>query len=100
MIMLDGLVLDCRGHHPSCPKHGKGTSPTVNETGGHVDLFCDCHSFKEPLVLTNGTDIAWPAGWEDEQAIAWREASGLSPPENPEAVNEDNGWMQQSLPRT
>jgi hypothetical protein len=30
--------------------------------------------------LINGTDVAWPAGWSQEQADAWRKEKGLVPP--------------------
>ena len=48
--------------------------------GGYVDLFCSCHRYTEPKILSNGTDIAWPAGWTSEQAVEWRAAKGLVEP--------------------
>jgi len=30
--------------------------------------------------LMNGTDIAWPAGWGQDQADTWRKDHGLEPP--------------------
>lgn len=78
--MLEELVIDGRGHHPGCPMHGKDETSTADERSTHVDLFCDCHAFNEPLILSNGTDIAWPAGWSDADAEAWRTANGLERP--------------------
>jgi hypothetical protein len=75
--MLEKLLLDVRGHHPGCPKHGKDEPLPAEEQGSNIDLFCDCYDFKEPLLLTNGTGIAWPAGWTQEEADAWRLANGL-----------------------
>ena len=74
--MLAHLVLDDQGHHPGCPMHGKEPQ-TAYENSSHVDLFCDCHAFQEPLILSNGTDIAWPAGWTQAEAEAWREKNNL-----------------------
>jgi hypothetical protein len=45
----------------------------------HVDVFCDCHRYTEPKILPNGTDVAWPAGWDEEQASEWRDRNGLLP---------------------
>lgn len=63
---------------PGCSDFEK--PPLADETSGHVDLFCDCHSWAEPKVLANGTDIAWPAGWGEKQAEDWRQRHGLSRP--------------------
>jgi hypothetical protein len=70
---------DYRGHILECPWHGKDI-PRADESSTHVDLFCDCHKFKEPKILANGTDIAWPAGWTPEQALVWRDKNGLAAP--------------------
>ena len=47
---------------------------------GYVDLYCSCHRYTEPKILSNGIDIAWPAGWTPEQALQWRAAKGLIQP--------------------
>jgi hypothetical protein len=44
-----------------------------------LDIFCECHRYTEPKILGNGTDVAWPAGWDQSQADAWRQAQGLTP---------------------
>lgn len=75
--MLEVLKMDAR-EHPGCPKHGKDHGPTADENSTHIDLFCDCHDFKEQLILSNGTDIAWPAGWNESEADAWRLANDLA----------------------
>ena len=41
-----------------------------------IDVFCPCHRYTE----LNGSDIAWPAGWSQEQAYTWRKENGLVPP--------------------
>ena len=78
--MLEGLLLDARGHHPGCPQHGKSEPPVADQTDSHLDLFCDCHDFAQPMILKNETDIAWPAGWDADQAAAWRAANDLARP--------------------
>jgi hypothetical protein len=80
MMMLHAAVrgYDARGHHPECSKHGKDEPPTADETTGHVDLFCDCHRFERPMILKNGTDIAWPAGWTEREAEEWRQKNNLA----------------------
>ena len=78
--MLEAPSIDARGDHPGCPKHGKNEPPTAHENSTYVDLFCDCHAFKEPLILSNGTDIAWPGGWTGREADSWRTANGLERP--------------------
>jgi hypothetical protein len=70
--MLEALATDAQGHHPACPKYGKEEPPMGDENSTHLDLFCECHGFEEPLVLANGTDVAWPAGWGEMEAAAWR----------------------------
>ena len=84
--MLEGLLIDSRGHHPGCPKHGKDEPPTADETTGYVDLFCDCHAFDTPMILKNGTDVAWPSGWEEDHAATWRKENGLARPGNPDSA--------------
>jgi hypothetical protein len=46
----------------------------------YLDIFCVCHRYTEPKILANGTDIAWPAGWTQKQAEAWRAAHDLRAP--------------------
>ena len=46
----------------------------------YVDIFCDCHRYTTPKILSNGTGIAWPAGWQEAQALEWRRAHGLQLP--------------------
>ena len=70
---------DYRGHILGCMLYRKGI-PRADEKSTHVDLFCDCHRFKEPKILANGTDVAWPAGWTPEQALVWRDKNGLAAP--------------------
>jgi hypothetical protein len=70
---------DPNAHEPGCLKNG-ADAPWSDPDSTHVDVFCDCHHFTEPKILSNGTDIAWPAGWTPEQALAWRSNNGLAAP--------------------
>lgn len=67
---------DPQAHEPGCMNIGPEL-PFADPGDTHVDVFCDCHRFTEPKTLSNGTDIAWPAGWTQEQARAWRERNGM-----------------------
>ena len=70
--------LDSNGHQVGCPLFGE--VPSADSGSSHIDLFCDCHTWAEPKILPNGTDIAWPAGWTNAQALAWRADHGLAAP--------------------
>ena len=67
---------DPQAHEPGCMNCSPDL-PFADPGDIHVDVFCDCHHFTEPKILSNGTDVAWPAGWTLEQARAWRARSGL-----------------------
>jgi len=69
---------DSRGHTPGCEHFGE--QPLANEDSGYADLFCDCHKWDEPRRLAGGTNVAWPAGWDASQALAWRAKNGLNAP--------------------
>jgi hypothetical protein len=71
--------LDGFGHSPGCTHYGKKAADT-HSNRSHSDLFCTCHRWKEPRVLPNGTDIAWPALWTQAQADVWRVEHGLERP--------------------
>jgi hypothetical protein len=71
--------LDPAAHEPGCLDNVEGT-PWTDLHSTHVDLFCACHRFTEPKVLSNGTDVAWPAGWSEKQATDWRERHHLALP--------------------
>ncbi len=69
---------DLEAHEPGCmSEDDSGLDPMA----GYLDLFCSCHRYTEPKILSNGTDIAWPAGWTDKEAAQWRAANGLVQPE-------------------
>jgi hypothetical protein len=68
---------DKLGHMPGCSHYGK-EPPAADEDGGCVDLFCECHRFLDPLILANGTRIAWPAGWTESEADSWRAQNKLA----------------------
>jgi hypothetical protein len=76
-------AVDPCGHRPGCPHYGK--VPEADLEGTHLDLFCDCHDNATPQVLANGSDIAWPAGWNEQMASEWRSQNGLVPPSEPGA---------------
>ena len=70
---------DTEAHEPGCLSEEPdllGPDPIA----GYIDLFCACHRYTEPKILSNGTDIAWPAGWTEDQAMKWRIAKGLVQP--------------------
>jgi hypothetical protein len=96
---------DSRGHHPTCPNYREELPPLADENTTHVDLFCDCHKNQNPLILANGTDIAWPAGWDEKQANKWREKNCLARNSAPDSgVGALNPWEtangnQQTDPR-
>lgn len=75
--------IDNCGHRPGCPRYGE--VPEADTGSGFVDLFCGCHDNAEPEVLANGTDIAWPAGWNQQRAAEWRIKNGLAAPSEPGA---------------
>ena len=70
---------DVRGHTPVCSRYCK---EPVREGDAvvYADLFCSCHTWKEPKILLGGTNVAWPAGWTLQQALAWRAQNGLAAP--------------------
>jgi len=74
-------ILDAEAHEPGCLQADIGVPcPDPNLT--YLDIFCECHRYTEPKILGSGIDIAWPAGWTQEQADAWRSERGLTPPCN------------------
>jgi hypothetical protein len=98
--------LDSQGHRPSCPRYGKAeTAQAADETGVPVDRFCECHDWAEPLVLGNGVDVAWPAGWDTLMATEWREkhvysgGSAAGPHETPELTNSTSTAGTGMLPK-
>lgn len=66
-------------HEPGCLEAGTGI-PCADPNLTYLDVFCECHRYTQPKILGNGTDIAWPAGWTEEQAREWRARQGLVPP--------------------
>ena len=69
---------DPDAHEPGCMSDQD--DPQGSDLAGYIDLFCSCHRYTEPKVLSNGTDIAWPAGWSEQQAENWRALNGLTGP--------------------
>jgi hypothetical protein len=80
-MSLNGSAADARGHLPGCPNFN--AAPVADENSAYVDLFCDCHIFSRPMVLANGTDVAWPAGWDEKRVRIWRDKNGLARPSPP-----------------
>jgi hypothetical protein len=70
---------DMDAHEPGCQEIESG-EPCADPNSAYIDVFCACHRYTEPKILMNGTDVAWPAGWSQEQATAWRGDHGLLPP--------------------
>ena len=83
---MDVSFLHAKMRYPDPDAHEAGCLSQEAEvessdlTAGYIDLFCSCHRYTEPKVLRNGTDIAWPAGWSQEQANEWRAAKGILEP--------------------
>jgi hypothetical protein len=73
--------LDPEAHEPGCTAEEE-EQICSDPIAGYVDLFCNCHRYTEPKILSNGTDICWPAGWTHNQADEWRAAKGLLQPSN------------------
>src|SRR5258708_1519914 len=74
-------IPDAAAHEPVWLQADIGVPcPDPNLT--YLDIFCECHRYTEPKILGSGIDIAWPAGWTQEQADAWRSKRGLMPPCN------------------
>ena len=71
---------DLGAHEPGCQSTDLPEPPCPDPGLSYVDVFCNCHRYTEPKVLLNGTDVAWPAGWTDQQAMDWRKRNGLIPP--------------------
>ena len=80
------ILATSKASYPDPDAHEPGCISDENDVvysdaiAGYVDLFCSCHRYTEPKVLCNGTDIAWPAGWDQKQATKWRAANGLLEP--------------------
>jgi len=66
-------------HEPGCQETESG-EPWGDPNSAYIDVFCTCHHYTEPKILMNATDVAWPAGWSQEQADTWRKEHGLLPP--------------------
>jgi hypothetical protein len=64
---------------PGCQETESG-EPGSDLDSAYIDVFCTCHHYTEPKILTHGTDIAWPAGWSQEQVNTWRAGARMSPP--------------------
>jgi hypothetical protein len=79
MTRVAGRHPDPEAHEAGCLKNDPAL-PCDDPGNTYVDVFCDCHHFTEPKILSNGTDIAWPAGWGDKQAKSWRQRNGLTAP--------------------
>jgi hypothetical protein len=72
---------DSNGHAADCPH----CDPRAQNRDSYADLFCDCHHWEEPKILADGTNIAWPIGWNEKQAEEWRQRNGLARPSQPGA---------------
>lgn len=70
---------DIDAHEPGCLRNGANL-PLADPGAVYADIFCECHRFTQPKILSNGSDVAWPAGWDGERALAWRRQNGLAAP--------------------
>jgi len=69
---------DPEAHEPGCTDVDPDWE--FADPAEYADIFCNCHHYTEPKILSNGTDVAWPAGWGETRALEWRQAHGLAPP--------------------
>lgn len=77
-------TVDARGHRQGCPDFDPDCPPLGDPQAGYTDLFCDtCHSFDAPEIGGNRTDVAYPSGWTEQMASAWRAKNGLARPSEP-----------------
>jgi hypothetical protein len=51
---------DIGAHEAGCPKLDTPDAPAADPIR-YVDVFCECHKYTDPKILTTDTDIAWPA---------------------------------------
>jgi len=72
-------IPDTEAHEPGCLEADSGIE-CADPNLTYLDIFCECHRYTTPRILSNGTDIAWPAGWTQVQADQWRAERGLRPP--------------------
>ena len=70
---------DPEAHEPGCLENPTD-APCADPGGSYLDVFCNCHRFTEPKILPDGTDIAWPAGWDQSKAADWRARNELAAP--------------------
>lgn len=75
--------IDSFGHRSGCLYFDSASN--FDPISTHKDLFCDCHDWPQPRILSNGTDVAWPAGWTEREAQVWREGNNLAKPSQPGA---------------
>ena len=72
-------IPDAEAHEPGCMQADMGVA-CMDPNLTYLDIFCECHRYTNPKILASGIDIAWPAGWTQELANAWRTERGLMPP--------------------
>jgi hypothetical protein len=70
---------DVNAHEPVC-QETESDEPASHPNSAYIDVFCNCHHYTEPKILMNGTEVAWPAGWSQEQVDAWCKGHNLLPP--------------------
>jgi hypothetical protein len=73
-------LLDSRGHSPACTDFA--VEPLADPNSTHIKVFCGCHDWPQPRILSNGTDVAWP----ESAAKAWRAKNVLARPSRPGSV--------------
>jgi hypothetical protein len=89
-MLTVSIVPDSEAHEPGCMEADSGIEcedPSLT----YLDIFCECHRYTNPKVLANRTDIAWPAGWTQDEANEWRAANGFIPPTSVVAESEEIG---------
>lgn len=86
---------DVDAHETGCLESGMAP-PCDGPDVAYIDIFCSCHRYTEPKILMNGLDVAWPAGWTQEQANQWRTQRGLLPPKDSHLLGRSDALVESS----
>jgi hypothetical protein len=65
---------EIEGGRPAGDEH-----PLADETSHFVDYFSEGNTNTTATLTGDGTDITWPAGWNEDQAMEWRAGHKLLP---------------------
>lgn len=71
---------DRQGQQGGTRQLTESKSPPANRKPSHIDFFSAINTSNEPEILSDGTSISWPSGWDEADACLWRRDHGLLPP--------------------